>query len=64
MCLGKIADVQVGAENDFPRERRELLQQGLEEGGLSCAVGADDGRNTLRAVGVRSGKEKRVFLSS
>ena len=41
--LSKITDVQAGTQQGFPGQRRNLVEDGLEKGGLTCAIGSDDG---------------------
>ncbi len=44
MRLGEVTDLQAGAQLHLARERLELAEQTLEEGGLAAAIGADQGR--------------------
>ena len=60
VSLGKVANLQVGAQVDFAVQGSLLFEQDFQKGGLSGAVRTDQGRSFAAAQFQFIGGEKRI----
>ena len=61
MRLGEVADLQRSAQDHLACQRLQLSQDGLQEGGLACAVGSDQG-SALAAAQFDIGRGEQQLL--